>query len=130
MKKLISIGLVLVLAGGLILAENKKAEAIDPASAALIGASIMLLPVIGAMSHDHYRPAPYYSGGYYDNPYPVQTRVYYNAAPRYERYYARNWNRGYGYERDWSRHRERFEDRRARDYDLDRYSGRHSRYNN
>ena len=128
MRKLISIGLVLVLSGGLILAENKRAEAIDPASAALIGASIMLLPVIGAISHehDHYRSAPYYSGAYYDYPYPAPSRVYYSA-PRHERYYGRNWNRGFGYERDWRRQRGRFEDRRVRDYDRDRYAGSHYR---
>ena len=126
MKKLISIGLVVVLAGGLILAENKRAEALDPASAALIGASVMLLPLISAVSHehDHYRSDAYYSGANYDYPYPTQTRVYYSA-PRYERYYGRNWNRGYGYERDWGRHRGRFEDRRVRDYDRNRYAGRY-----
>jgi hypothetical protein len=134
MKKLISIGLVVVLAGGLILAENKRAEAIDPAAAALIGASIMLLPVLGhiAYEHDHYRHSPYYSGAYpaasyggayYANPYPVRTRVYYSA-PRYERYYGGNWNRGHGYERDYRSHRGYNEDRRVRYAGRDRYDGR------
>ena len=137
MKKLISIGLVVLLAGGLILVENERAEAIDPASAALIGASIMLLPVLGhiAYEHDHYRHSPYYSGAYpaasydgayYATPYPPRTRVYYSA-PRYERYYGGNWNRGYGYERDWRSHRGRFDDHRGRDYDRNRYAGRHNR---
>ena len=143
MKKLISIGLVLVLAGGLVLAENKRAEALDPASAVLIGASIMLLPILGHISHEHeyYGHAPYYpdaypaaryDGGYYGNPYPTPTRVYYSAprqayygGSRYERYYDRNWNRGYGYERDGGRHRGRYEDRRVRDYDRDRYARRY-----
>lgn len=128
MKKLISIGLVVAFAGGLVLAENKRAEALDPASAALIGASIFLLPMLGHMSyeHDHYRSAPYYSGANYEYPYPAQTRVYYKA-PRHAGYYGRNWNRGYGYERNWQSHRGRFEDRRGRDYYRDRHAGRHYR---
>ena len=136
MKKLISIGLVVVLAGGLILAENKRAEAIDPASAALIGASIMLLPILGhiAYEHDYYRHAPYYSGAYppasydgaYAYPYPTRNRVYFSA-PQYVKYYGGNWNRGYGYERDWRSHRGRFDDHRGRDYDRNRYAGRHYR---
>ena len=135
MKKLISISLVLVLAGGLILAENKRAEAIDPASAALIGASIMLLPILGHISHEHdyYGHAPYYSGAYpaasyddayYANPYPVRTRVIYRA-PRYERHYGQHWGRGHGYERGWQEHRGHREYRRDRDDARGRYSERY-----
>ena len=146
MKKLISIGLVVVLAGGLILAENKRAEAMDPGTAAFIATTFFLLPVLSAISHEHnhYRPASYYPGtypaanyygaypaanyygAYYSAPYPARTRVYYSA-PRYEGYYGRNWNRGYGYERDWRSQRGRFDDHRGRDYDRDRYAGRHNR---
>ena len=135
MKKMISISLVLVLAGGLILAENKRAEAIDPASAALIGASIMLLPILGHISHEHdyYRHAPYYSGAYtaasyddayYANPYPVQTRVIYRA-PRYERHYGNYWGRGQGYERGWSEHREHRQYSRDSGHERGRYSDRY-----
>ena len=131
MKKLISISLVLVLAGGLILAENKRADAMDPGTAALIATSFFFLPVLSAISHehDHYRPAAYYYGAYYDAPYPVRTRVYYSA-PRYEGYYGRNWNRGYGYERDYRSHRGYRgynEDRRVRYDGRERYAGRHYR---
>jgi hypothetical protein len=137
MKKLISISLVLVLAGGLILAENKRADAMDPGTAALIATSFFFLPVLGAIAHehDHYRPAAYYPGtypaanyygAYYDAPYPVRTRVYYSS-PRYEGYYGRNWNRGYGYERDYRSHRGYNEDRRVRYDGRDRYAGRHYR---
>ncbi len=109
MKKLISITLVLVLAGGLILSENKKAEAIDPASAALIGASIMLLPLISAVSHEHdyYRPAPAYTNVYYDDPYPVQPRVVYRD-PGYYRYNRNYYRPAYGdsrYRPEWREHR-------------------------
>jgi hypothetical protein len=48
MKKLISISLVLVLAGGLILAENKRADAMDPATAAVIATSFFLFAGISA----------------------------------------------------------------------------------
>jgi hypothetical protein len=132
MKKLTLI-VMIALAGGLILADNKKAEALDPASAALIATSLFFLPVLSAISHDHDRPvaygpgaypAPNNYGAYYDNPYPVQPRVYYSA-PRYERYYAGNLNRGYGYERDWRRNRASFEDRRVRYYDRYRYARRY-----
>ena len=140
MKKLISISLVLVLAGGLILAENKRAEAMDPGTAALIATSFFLLPVLSAISHDHYRHSPYYSGtypaasyggAYYATPYPARTRVYYSA-PRYEGYYGRTLNRGYGYERDYRSHRGYNEGRRvsyagARYDDRNRYAGRHNR---
>lgn len=128
MKKLISIGLVVAFAGSLVLAETKRAEAIDPASAALIGASFMLLPLLGHLSHehDHYRPAPHYYGADYDYPYPAQTRVYYRA-PRHASYYGGNWNRGYRYERHWQSHRGPFEDRRGRDYYRDRHAGRYYR---
>jgi hypothetical protein len=137
MKKLISISLVLVLAGGLILAENKRADAMDPATAALIATSFFFLPVLSAISHehDHYRPAAYYPGtypaaNYYGAysyaPYPARTRVYYSA-PRHEGYYGRNWNRGYGYERDYRSYRGYNEDRRVRYNGRDRYAGRHYR---
>ena len=43
MKKLISISLVLVLAGGLLLAGNTKAEALNNESAALLTASLVEL---------------------------------------------------------------------------------------
>jgi hypothetical protein len=140
MKKLISISLVLVLAGGLILAENKRADAMDPATAAVIATSFFFLPVLSAISHehDHYRPAAYYPGtypaanyygayydAYYDAPYRSRTRVYYSA-PRYEGYYGRNWNRGYGYERDYRSHRG-YEERRVRYDGRHRYAGRHYR---
>ena len=135
MKKLISIGLVVVLAGGLILAENKRAEAIDPASAALIGASIMLLPILGHIAHEHdyYGHAPYYSGAYpaasydgayYANPYPVRTRVIYRA-PRYERYYGQDWGRGRGYERGWQEHRDHRQYSRGSGHERGRYSDRY-----
>ena len=135
MKKMISISLVLVLAGGLILAENKRADAIDPASAALIGASIMLLPILGHISyeHDYYGYAPYYScaypaasydGAYYANPYPIQTRVIYRA-PRYERHYGQNYARDHRYERGRQDYREHRQYSRDRDYARDRYSNRY-----
>jgi len=137
MKKLISISLVLVLAGGLILAENKRADAMDPGTAALIATSFFFLPVLSAIAHehDHYRPAAYYPGtypaayyygAYYGAPYPARTRVYYSA-PRYVGYYGRNWNRGYGYERDYRSHRGYKENRRVRYDSRDRYAGRHYR---
>ena len=137
MKRLISISLVLVLAGGLILAENKRADAMDPGTAALIATSFFFLPVLSAISHehDHYRPTAYYPGtypaanyygAYYDAPYPARTRVYYSA-PRYEGYYGRNWNRGYGYERDYRSHRGYNKDRRVRYDGRDRYASRHYR---
>ena len=137
MKKLISISLVLVLAGGLILAENKRADAMDPGTAALIATSLFFLPVLSAISHehDHYRPAAYYPvtypapnyyGAYYVAPYLGRTRVYYSA-PRYEGYYSRNWNRSYGYERDYRSHRGYNEDRRVRYDSRARYAGRHYR---
>lgn len=155
MKKLISISLVLVLAGGLILAGNDRADAMDPGTAAVIAASLFFLPVLGAIAHehDHYRPAAYYPGtyapanyygaypsanyydayppanyygAYYDAPYPARTRVYYSA-PRYEGYYGRNWNRGYGYERDYARHRGYNEGRRVLYDGRNRYAGRHYR---
>ena len=135
MKKLISISLVLVLAGGLILAENKRAEAIDPASAALIGASIMLLPILGHISHEHdyYGHAPYYSGAYpaasydgpyYANPYPIQTRVIYRT-PRYDRNYGQYWGRGQGYERGWQDHRGHRQYSRDSGHERGRYSNRY-----
>jgi hypothetical protein len=60
MKKLISISLVLILAGGLLLAGNTKAEAMTGESAALLTALIPL-PVINAITHNHYVPPPVYS---------------------------------------------------------------------
>jgi len=71
MKKLLSISLVLILAWGVLLAENTKAEAMDPASAALVaGAILMVPPFISALAHaPYYGPAPVYGGGYYGGPY-------------------------------------------------------------
>jgi hypothetical protein len=143
MKKLISISLVLVLAGGLILAENKRAEAIDPGTAAFIATTFFLLPVLSAISyeHNHYRPASYYPGtypasnyygaypaanyygAYYSAPYPARTRVYYSA-PRYDGYYGRNLNRGYGYVSDYRSHRGYNKDRHVNYAGRDRYDGR------
>lgn len=127
MKKLISICLMLMLAGGLILAENSRAEAIDPASAALIAASFMFLPIIAAVSHDHHdhdRSVAIYDDVNYDDPRPERSRVYYNAS-HHERYYGRNWDRGNGFETEHHRHRRNYEDRRSRGYDRYRYAGRH-----
>jgi hypothetical protein len=104
MKKLISISLVLVLAGGLLLAGNKKAEAMTGESAALLTASLILLPVISAITYNHYVPPPVYSNVYYYDSYPVQTRVIYRA-PRYGRHYERHYGQYWGYERGWRENR-------------------------
>ena len=100
MKKLISISLALVLAGGLLLTGNTKAEAMNNESAALLTASIVLLgiPVVHALTHDHVRHAVY------AGPYPVQTTVVYTA-PRHERYNRQDWKRSHRYERGWSENR-------------------------
>ena len=126
MKKLISASLVLVLAGGLLLAGNTKAEAMNNESAALLAASLVLfgLPVINAVAHDHYGPSPVYAGAYYYDSYPVQTRLIYRA-PRYERYYGQYWGRGHGYERGWQEHRGHREYLRDRDDARGRYSERY-----
>jgi hypothetical protein len=65
MKKLLSISLVLILAGGFLMAENTKAEAIDPATAALVAAGVFLVPpFISVLAHaPYYAPAPVYYGG-------------------------------------------------------------------
>jgi hypothetical protein len=109
MKKLLSISLVLILSGGLFLTESKKAEAMNNESTALLTASLVLfgIPIVSAITHDHYRPAPVYAGVYYDDSYPVQTRIIYRT-PRYERHY---WGRGQGYERGWRGPREYERDR-------------------
>ena len=126
MKKLISISLVLVLAGGLFLAGNSKAEAMNNESAALLTASLVLfgLPVISAIAHDHYGPPPVYADAYYYDSHPVETRVIYRA-PRYERLYGNYWGRGNGYERGWREHREAREYSRDRDHERGRYSNRY-----
>lgn len=128
MKKLLSISLALILAGGLLLTENTKAEAMNNESAALLTASLVLfgIPIVSAITHDHYRPAPVYSGTYYADPYPVQTRVIYTA-PIYERHHRHDWKRSNRHERGWREHREHREYRRDRDDDRGRYSGRHDR---
>ena len=102
MKKLISICLALVLAGGLLLTDNTKAEAMNNESAALLTASIVLLgiPVVHAITHDHVRHAHVYAA-----PYPVRTTVVYTA-PRYERRHRHDWDRSHRYERGWREHRE------------------------
>jgi hypothetical protein len=101
MKKLISISLSLVLAGGLLLTDNTKAEAMNNESAALLTASIVLLgiPVVHAITHDYGRPANVYTA-----PYPVHTTVVYTA-PRYERHHRHDWKRSHGYGRGWREHR-------------------------
>jgi hypothetical protein len=136
MKKLLSISLVLILAGGVLMAENTKAEAMDPATAALVAAGVLLVPpFISALAHGpYYGPAPvygggyygggYYGGGYYGGSYPAQTRVIYRA-PRYGGYYGGYQGRGYVYERGWREHREHREFRRGHDDYRGRYSGRH-----
>ena len=129
MKKLISLSLVMVmLTGGLLLAENTKAEAMNNESAALLTASLILFgaPVINAIAHDHYRQAPVYGGGYY-NSYPAETRVIYSA-PQYERHYGRYQDRGNRYDGGWSEHRDYRNYRRDRDDSRGHYSGRHDRY--
>ena len=138
MKKLLSISLVLILAGGVLMAENTKAEAMDPATAALIAAGVVLVPpFISALAHGpYYGPVPvygggyygggYYDGGYYGGSYPAQTRVI-HSAPRYGGYYGGYQGRGYGYERDYRSHRGYNEDRRVRYDGRDRYAGRHYR---
>ena len=123
MKKLLSLSLALILAGGLILAENSKAEAMNNESAALLTASLVLfgLPIVSAITHDHYRPAPAYSGVYYADPYPVRTRVIYTA-PRYERHQRYDGRRYSSYERGWRGPREH---ERDRDHERGRYSNRY-----
>ena len=72
MKKLLSISLVLILAGGVLMAENTKAEAMDPVSAALVaGAFLTVPPFLAALAHGpYYGPGGgYYGGGYYGGPY-------------------------------------------------------------
>jgi hypothetical protein len=71
MKKLLSISLALILAGGFLMAENTKAEAMDPATAALVAAGVFLVPpFISALAHaPYYGPAPVYGGGYYGGGY-------------------------------------------------------------
>ncbi|MDH4233399.1 MAG: hypothetical protein OEW04_15390 [Nitrospirota bacterium] len=106
MKKLISISLALVLAGGLLLTDTEKAEAMNNESAALLTASIVLLgiPVVHAITHDHVRPAPVYAA-----PYPVQTTVVYTA-PRYERHQRHDWERSHRHKRGWHKHRRGHDD--------------------
>ena len=139
MKKLLSISLVLILAGGVLMAENTKAEAMDPATAALVAAGVLLVPpFISALAHGpYYGPAPvygggyydggYYGGGYYGGSYPAQTRVIYRA-PRYGGYYGGYRGGGYGYERGWREHRGHREYRRDRYDDRGRYPHRHHRW--
>ena len=85
MKKLLSISLVLILAGGLLMAENRKAEAMDPATAALIAAGVFLAPpFISALAHaPYYGPAPVYGGGYYGGGYIAGGDYGYGPAPVY-----------------------------------------------
>jgi hypothetical protein len=101
MKKLISISLALVLAGGLLLTDNAKAEAMNNESAALLTASLVLfgIPVVHAITHDHVRPTHVYAA-----PYPVQTTVVYTAS-RYERHHRYERERSHRYERGWREHR-------------------------
>ena len=74
MKKLLSISLALILAGGFLMAENTKAEAMNHDAAALVAGAILLgPPFIWAMTHGpYYGPAPVYAGAYYGYSYPVQ----------------------------------------------------------
>jgi hypothetical protein len=88
MKKFLSITLAVFLAGGFLLTENKKAEAMNNESAALLTAGLVLIgaPIIHAITHDHHRPAPVYSRPHkYQK---VKTTVVYTA-PRYEKHYVK-----------------------------------------
>jgi hypothetical protein len=116
MKKMLSVTLSLFLAGGLILTENKKAEAMNNESAALLTAGLVLIgaPIIHAITHDQRRPAPAYSRSHY----PVKTTIVYKEH-RHERHYGRKHAR---YEGKFSR------DRYERDCDKRRYSRRHDHY--
>ena len=125
MKKLLSISLALILAGGFLMAENTKAEAMNEEAALVAGAILLGPPFIWAMTHaPYYGPAPVYGGAYYGNSYPIQNRVIYRA-PRYGGYYGGYRGRGYGYERGWRERRDHREYRRGHDNDRGRYSDRH-----
>jgi len=111
MKKLLSITLVVFLSGGFLLTENKKAEAMNNESAALLTAGLVLIgaPIIHAIAHNDHRPAPVY----YNRPhrhYREKTVIVYEA-PRYERHYAKKHVRYEGrfspdrYERDCDKRR-------------------------
>jgi hypothetical protein len=88
MKKLMSISLVLILAGGVLMSENTKAEAMDPVSAALVAGAILTVPpFLAALAHGpYYGPAPVYGGGYYGYGGGYYARPYY-ARPYYGRGY-------------------------------------------
>ena len=97
MKKLLSTSLVLILAGGLLMAENTKAEAVDPATAALIAAGVFLVPpFISALAQaPYYGPAPVYGGGYYGYaPAPVYGGGYYGRGYYGRGYYGRGYYGG------------------------------------
>ena len=132
MNKLLSISLALILAGGFLMAENTKAEAMNDEAAFVAGAILLGPPFIWAMTHGpNFGPPPFYGGASYGYPYPGRTRVIYRA-PRYGGYYGRYRGRGYGYgyERGWRGHRGHREYRRDRDDARGRYPGRYNRYDN
>jgi len=128
MKKLLSVSLALILTGGLLLADNTRAEAMNHGSAALVAASILLgLPLIWAMTHDHYGPpAPVCSTPYEGYRYPRQRTVIYTA-PTYERHHRQYWGRSYAYDRGSGERRGYREYQRGRNDDKGRYSQRRER---
>ena len=127
MKKLISISLALILAGGVLLTDAQKAEAMHNAAAALLTASFVLLsiPIVSAIAHDHYGH-PAYAGSYGVAPYPGRTRVVY-VAPQYKRHNRHDWRRGHAYESGRPEHRGRHEYRRDHDNPRGRYADRYGR---
>ena len=126
MKKFVSVSLAVVLAAGLFLSGNSKAEAMNNVSAALLTASLVLfgLPFVAAVTRDPYRPAPVYGVPFAVDPYPVHTTVIYKT-PRYERDHRHDWRSSSRYDRGWRGPRE-YE--RDCDHARSRYPYGHDRY--
>ena len=109
MKKLLSITLIVFLAGGFLLTEGKKAEAMNNESAALLTAGLVLIgaPIVYAITHDHHA-APVYSRPHRN--YREKTIIVYKE-PRYERHHWKKHarydrkHRHDRYDRDWDERR-------------------------
>ncbi len=97
MKKALLTILVVILAGGFLLAGTPKAEAMNNESAAMLAGAIVLFggPILHAITTDAYRPAPVYVDAYQAPYYTTRTEII------YERPAYRKCDRPYrGYERE------------------------------
>ncbi|MBM4139889.1 MAG: hypothetical protein FJ242_00115 [Nitrospira sp.] len=120
MKKLLSIGMLFIIAIGLVIIESDDVYAMNNESAAMLAGAIAIFgkPVLNAIAGEIFYPTYYNSYPVYNsyyNSYPVQTGVIYQTAPIYDydsyyipyngygRGYDRGYSRGYkrGYRRGW-----------------------------